>query len=85
MDRGFGGRVASIEAQLAKGSERMKAIEMALVENTAVTQDVLEIITTAKGFFKVLGYVGEAAKWLVGIAAGVGTLWSVWPHGTPPK
>lgn len=78
-------RVSAIEAQLIKGDARMQTHEKLLTENTAKTQEVLEIVTLAKGFFAVLGSIGAAIKWLAGLAAGVAALWTFWPHGTPPK
>jgi hypothetical protein len=80
-DRGLGGRVLTIEEQLSKGGERMDKHEALLTENTAATQEVLEIVTLAKGFFKVLGHIGTGVKWLTGIATGIVTLWAVWPPG----
>lgn len=84
-DKGLGGRVGTIEEQLAKGGERMDKHEKLLAENTAATKEVLEIVTMAKSFFKGLGYIGGGIKWIVGVGAAIGTMWAVWPHGTPPK
>ena len=53
-DKGLGGRVGTIEEQLAQGAERMDKHEKLLTENTAATKEVLEIVTMAKSFFKVL-------------------------------
>ena len=84
-DRGLGGRVLTIEEQLTQGAERMDKHEELLTENTAATKEVLEIVTMAKSFFKVLGHIGNGVKWLAGLTTAGGVLYSVWPHGTPPK
>jgi len=84
-DRGVGGRVSAIEAKLVEGAERMDKHEKLLAENTAATREVLEIVTMAKGFFKVLGHIGNGIKWTTGLVASAGAIWAWWPHGTPPK
>ena len=84
-DKGMGGRVTRIEARLEEGAGRMDKQETLLAENTAATKEVLEIVTMAKGFFKALGHIGNAIKWVTGLAASVAALWSIWPHGAPPK
>lgn len=84
-DKGLGGRVSTIEAQLIQGAGRMDKHEKLLAENTAATQEVLEIVTMAKSFFKVLGHIGNSIKWVAGLAASAGAIWSIWPHGAPPK
>ena len=60
----------------AKGSARMNRMEEAIRANTASTQEVqndtkelLEVFKAVKGGFRVLGWIGAAAKWLGGIAA----------------
>lgn len=84
-DRGLGGRILTIEEQLIHGAGRMDKHEKLLAENTAATKEVLEIVTLAKSFFKVLGHIGSSIKWVAGLAASAGAIWSFWPHGTPPK
>lgn len=84
-DKGLGGRVTRIEERLEEGAGRMDKQETLLAENTAATKEVLEIVTLAKGFFKALGHIGSAIKWATGLAASVAALWSIWPHGAPPK
>ena len=80
-DRGLGGRVLTIEDQVTQADERMDKHEALLKENTTSTQEVLEIVTMAKSFFKVLGHLGNGIKWLAGVGAAIGTMWAVWPPG----
>jgi len=82
-DKGMGGRVLAIEQRLGQGASRMAGIETALLENTEATKEVLEIVTMAKSFFKVLGHVGNGIKWLSGIAVAAGVLWQGYTHGGP--
>lgn len=80
-DRGLGGKVLTIEERLTRGDARMGTIETELAANTAATQEVLEIVSMGKGFFKVLGHIGNAVKWTLGIATAVGAAWATWKHG----
>ena len=84
-DRGVSGRVSAIEGQLVKGAERMDKHEALLAENTNATKEVLEIVSMGRSFFKVLGHIGSGIKWLAGLTTAGGVLYSIWPHGTPPK
>lgn len=49
--------------------------EKTLEENTQATADILDIISAAKGFFRVAGAIGSAIKWGTGIAAACIGLW----------
>lgn len=51
-------KFGEIESQLEEGTQRMERIEAKLNE-------VYEIVVVAKGFFKVLGFVGKCVKWLM--------------------
>ena len=49
--------------------------EKTLEENTQATADILDIISAAKGFFRVAGAIGSVIKWGTGIAAACIGLW----------
>ena len=66
-------------------SGRVTALEEAMRVNTEATQEVLEIVSMGRSFFKVLGHIGAAIKWCAGLTTAGGVLYSIWPHGTPPK
>ena len=71
-------RLAAIEARLERGSARMDLHEQALAENTAITQEIRDLLAAFKGGFKVLGWLGTGAKW-AGIFAGAGlALYRAW-------
>lgn len=85
------GRVGAIETRLGQGSDRMKAIEVGLAENTAATKQIAENTTelvaafnALQGALKVLNMIGRLAKPLTAIlglaAAGVG-LWAAMTKG----
>lgn len=76
-------RFEAIEDRLDRGSDRMKAIEVELRENTDTTKEVRELLEVGRSGFKVLGWIGVAAKWLGGVAVAVGAIWSLL-HGVQP-
>ena len=77
-DKGLGGRVLSIEERLVDGTERMNRMESKLDENSAITGQILDIVTTAKSFFKVLGWIGSCVKWATAVLASLAALYAAW-------
>lgn len=85
----------AIEARLVAGTERMDALEDAMRRNTAMTasntaliQEVLDIMSTAKAGFRALGWLGTGMRWLGGVAAACAALWALYQsirHGGPTK
>lgn len=64
---------------------RVTSLERELKENTELTEDIsgdtkqlLDLFQTAKGGFKVVGWIGTFAKWSVGLAAGLVALYAAW-------
>ena len=62
-------QILEIESQLDFGDKRMERIEKKLDE-------VYEIVSTAKGFFKVLGLIGTGVKWLMLMTAAIAAAWA---------
>jgi hypothetical protein len=58
----------------------VKAVGIQGEKNAVDTSEILEIVTLAKSFFKVLGWIGDKLKPLVGlsiaISAIVGVIWA---------
>ena len=79
-DRGLGGKVLSIEDRLDKGAARMRVMEQSLQANTEATKEVLEIVSMGKSFFKLAGLIGNAIKWLAGVATVLAAAWAAWNH-----
>ena len=75
----------TINARLDAGDERMTRIESDLRTNTAATEqirsntaDLVEFFQAAQGAFKVLNWIGRAAKPLTYIATLCASLWGLW-------
>lgn len=86
----FGNLVAtqdktSIWAKLDEGDARMDRIERDLADNTLATQqtaastsELVELLQTFKGAFKVFEYIGKLAKPLAAILSVVAAAAGVW-------
>ena len=77
------GELSAIHDRLNAGELRMKRIEEQVFENTeltrentALTQDIKDLLDAARMGFKVLGGVGVAVKWIGMIAAAGVAIWS---------
>ena len=75
----------TINARLDACDERMTRIESDLRSNTAATEqirsntaDLVECFQAAQGAFKVLNWIGRAAKPLTYIATLCASLWGLW-------
>ena len=77
----------SVDGSLRRGDSRMGDIEAALAGNSAVTIEVRDILSAAKGAFKVLGWLGAAAKWTAAVGGALVALYVAAytaAHGRPP-
>ena len=63
--------IAEVKAAQVKAVEIHARFETKLDGNSTATAEILEIISTAKGFFKVASMIGNALKWVLGIATAV--------------
>ena len=50
-------------------------MEEKLDTNTEITQKLLGYIESARGFFRVMGWIFEAAKWIAGVVVALGSVW----------
>lgn len=62
----------------AESSRRMGLMETSIEENTTMTSELLDIFKAVKGGFKVLGWLGAAAKWVAGIAGAIAGVYAAW-------
>jgi hypothetical protein len=76
------GRMGRIEASITELKDAHARIETKLDENSKstantaeATVEILDIISTAKGFFKGASVVGAVFKWAAGIATAALALW----------
>lgn len=79
------GELHAIHERLDAGDRRMQAIERDLKTNTEATQavqantrELLDVLAAMQGAFKVLGWIGKAAKPLGAIAAAVAAIAAAW-------
>lgn len=70
---------------LQAGDERMDKIETSLCDNTKVVNtikstvdEIADIFLAAKGFFRMLGWIGVVFKWCAGVAAAGLTFYAAW-------
>ena len=69
-------RLAAIEARLDRGSIRMDLSDEVMRENTAITQEVRDILAAAKTGLRVLGGLGTLFKWVGMVAGGLLALYT---------
>ena len=66
----------------AEMQERITGLENKLDENTKLTRELKDILETLRGGWKFLGWLGNALKFWLGIAAAAAAAWAAfWPHG----
>ena len=68
----------SIEDQRVRGDRiehNIKGIRTNLKENTDLTQEMVTIFKSAKGFFQVAGWLATGVKWVVGVVTGIAALY----------
>jgi len=71
--------ISDVQLRLDDGQERMERIEKQLAE-------VYEIVTMGKGFFRLLGAIATAIKWIIGIVVPiVGIYLALTGHGGGQK
>ena len=73
-------RFMRIEKRLDDGNERMQRIEEKVDAQGVKTDEVYEIIIAAKGFFKVLGWIGKGVKWLTIIGGAITGVYAAVTH-----
>jgi len=64
-----------VDARLARGDERMGAIETELRANTEITSQVRDLLEVARGGLRALGWLGVGAKWVAGLAGAAVAIW----------
>lgn len=60
--------------------KRLDALETQLADNTKKTNEIHEIVVMGKSLFKLAGTLGNAIKWMAGVAASIAALWAAWVH-----
>ena len=71
----------TLEALIEENRAAHAANAKALAENTAITKEIKDAFDALKGGFKVLGWIGAAAKWVAAVVTAGGVLWALL-HGS---
>jgi hypothetical protein len=80
-------RMRAIEDRLAEAERQRVETQRQLAQNTEVTLEIHSAIAAAKTGFKVLGLLGDVAKWLAAISGAALSLWALYQAfkaGGPP-
>ncbi len=59
----------------ANSDTARKRMEEKLDENNEATYQLLDILKSGKGFFKVIDWVATGIKWTAGLAVAIGSVW----------
>ena len=66
------------DSRLQELEDKIQCLEDKVDKMMVTTSSIFEIIGHARGFFAVLGLVGNVLKWFAGIVVLVGGAWAVW-------
>jgi hypothetical protein len=80
-------RLTDIDQRLARGDARMAAIEAALASNTDLTREIRDLMDAARLGLRMLGGMGQVAKWLGMVAAAAVSIYTavyMIKHGGQP-
>lgn len=84
--------VQQVDAELRSHGDRLTSIEKTLAENNEATFEIRDILTAAKGAFRVLGWLGQGTAWAlkfgaatVGFYAAIKALAPHWLANILPK
>lgn len=76
--------MAEFDARLKNGAERIRCLEAKIDSNSADTREVLSILHAGRGFFKVVGWIGNLVKYCALVGAPVVAFWYTIKHGGKP-
>ena len=65
----------SLQLSVSVADDRMDRLDAGLQQNTAVTQEVKDILDTAKGAFRFFSGMGNVLKWVLGLGASGLAFW----------
>lgn len=71
-----------VESGMGELRDRVGRLEKGLADNTAATArveentaEMIDLFRSAKGGFKVLGYIGQIVKWALAVGASAAAIW----------
>lgn len=65
----------TMAATAEDNDKRMDKLDASLQQNTAVTQEIKDVLDAARGAFKFFGYLGDFLKWGLGLGGAVLAFW----------
>jgi len=71
-------RKNSADSRLQELEAKIECLETKLDRMASTTEGIFEIIGHARGFFTILGLVGNVLKWAAGIVVLIGGAIAVW-------
>ncbi len=75
IEEGLNEVKASLQLSASVADDRMDRLDAGLQQNTAVTQEVKDILDTAKGAFRFFSGFGSVLKWVLGLGASGLAFW----------
>jgi hypothetical protein len=84
--RHFPDHMQALEDRLDAATARIESLETSVAKNNEMTAEIHGWVGNAKGFFSVLGIIGNAVKWVSAIVMACVVLYGLWkaPGGTLP-
>ena len=73
--------VEEVKKIIQVGAESHAWLREKLATNNNETTELLDIVRAGKGFFKTIGYIGDALRWILGLGAAAGGAYLTWKSG----
>jgi hypothetical protein len=64
--------------------DEMQALRAKLEENTAITQEVRDVLDAIKTGMRAVNWLGAATKWIFGLGASIAVIWAATHGGKTP-
>lgn len=78
------GIIDEIRAENSAFRDELKKNSEATAKTNEMVHEMVELFSAAKGFFKMLGWIGAGVKWIAICAGGIAALWAIFSHGGVP-
>lgn len=76
--------IDEIRTENAALREELKKNSEATAKISEMVGEMVELFSAAKGFFKMLGWIGAGVKWIAVLVAASAALWALITHGGVP-
>lgn len=78
------GIIDEMRAESAVLRDELKKNSEATAKISEMVHEMVELFSAAKGFFKMLGWIGSGVKWIALVVAACAALWALLMHGGVP-